>query len=91
MAASHAQARLGLPEPERESRAPMLRLAAVDQPAAPSPVHGLHETLNAAFTSEEAAAQDSDRWSMRRTIAFVTVVCGGFWLALGAAVYFLLR
>lgn len=91
MAASHAQARLGLPEPELESRGPMLRLASVDQSAAPSPVHGLHETLNAAFTSADAAAQDTDRWSMRRTIAFVIVVCGGFWLPLGAAVYVLLR
>lgn len=32
-----------------------------------------------------------EKWPLRRTFAFVVLVCGGFWLAVGGAVWWLMQ
>jgi hypothetical protein len=66
-----------------------LTIADVATPPQPSPVHALHETLDAAFEPAPEMTGE-DRWSLRRMVTFVVAVCGAFWLALAAAVYVLL-
>ncbi len=91
MAAYNAHADAGLVETDHDQRAQPLRVARAGLAGAPSPVHGLQETLNIAFSAPVADLVEAERWSMRRTIAFVVAVCGGFWMALAAAVYVLLH
>jgi hypothetical protein len=38
---------------------------------------------------ERGEVQELKPWSARRTAAFVVAVCGAFWLAVGAGVYWL--
>lgn len=41
-----------------------------------SPAAGLQQHLAEVFD-----ARPDDRWSPRRTLAFIITVCGGFWMA----------
>lgn len=61
--------------PSKEQR---LRLADGDTPALASPAAQLQEQLYHAFDEAEIG----DKWSHRRTAAFVLVTCGGFWASL---------
>ena len=39
----------------------------------------------------DAGADSGGAWSVRRTVAFVVVVCGAFWLAVGMLVAYLIK
>ncbi len=62
------------------------RLASVMDQATPSPALQQQERLSAEWGAAAGKA-GQPRWSHRRTIAFVALVCGGFWtcVALGIA------
>jgi len=52
-----------------------VRLAGTDAAATASPAAQLQDQLYEAFAQAEA----HERWSYRRTAAFLLVTCGGFW------------
>lgn len=56
---------------------PSARLASPEDAAAESPALRLQATL-ADSLAEPAAAE---RWSARRTAAFILITCGSFWVA----------
>ena len=59
-----------------------VRLADADTPALTSPAAQLQDQLYQAFEEAEA----DERWSYRRTAAFLIVTCGGFWLCVAGLV-----
>ncbi len=60
--------------------------AASEVAAATSPARAMQDDLSRAFD-----AKPDERWSGRRTLLFISGTCGGFWLAVGAAVVALRR
>jgi hypothetical protein len=46
-----------------------------------SPAIGLRRMVEDAFTAPE------ERWSSRKTVLFIVVVCGAFWAAVGVALF----
>lgn len=65
-----------IPNPPR-SASPALREARAGDVSGESPARRLQAELDAAW------AEEPQRWSARRTLAFSTLVCGAFWV--GAA------
>ena len=73
--AAEASDRLLSPQPAPKMRA---RLADERDPASESPARLLQDQLQWSLREETPAAE---RWSQRRTAAFVIVTCGSFWIA----------
>lgn len=73
--AAEASDRLLSPQPAPKAHA---RLAADGDAASESPARRLQEQLEWSLLDEAATP---DRWSHRRTAAFVIVTCGSFWIA----------
>lgn len=59
---------------------PSARLASPEDAAAESPALRLQATL-ADSLAESLADPTLERWSARRTTAFILVTCGSFWIA----------
>lgn len=72
--AAEASDRLLSPQPVQRTHA---RLAADGDSANESPARRLQEQLEWSLLD----AADTNRWSHRRTAAFVIVTCGSFWIA----------
>ena len=70
----------------RPSPGPTLGLAGEHTPAAPSPAMHMQDALLQAFATVEA----EEKWSPRRTAAFLLVTCGGFWACVAALVFTLI-
>ena len=73
--AAEASDRLLSPQPAQKPRA---RLADEQDAASESPARRLQEQLEWSLLD---GAGVPDRWSGRRTAAFVVVTCGSFWIA----------
>lgn len=73
--AAEASDRLLSPQPAQKPRA---RLADEQDAASESPARLLQEQLEWSLLDRAPAV---DRWSQRRTAAFVIVACGAFWIA----------
>jgi hypothetical protein len=74
----------------RQPKAPKRALVPVDLEAVwpeadAGPANHLQLRLSKAY------AEPRPRWSARRTLAFVVLTCGGFWLAVGLGVRALLH
>jgi len=73
---SHSPASLDLPTSEAVPAPPFADVAEASTALAiPSPAHALQQQVHSAF----AAPLTQDRWSPRRTIAFLLFTCGAFW------------
>ncbi len=77
-------------------RQPDVRLARDHDAAAPSPALKQLDDLGArldAWTtpSKPTSSEAADRWSHRRTAAFIAVTCGGFWVCAALGIARLLR
>ena len=57
-----------------------IRVADPDAEPTPSPAAELQIQLHKAFAPDI----DGERWSYRRTAAFLVVTCGGFWSCVAA-------
>jgi hypothetical protein len=76
---------------------------AKDEPERTAAQLVVEERMSATITSTAAAPAgqrrpdvavsrpDTERWSARRTLAFVALTCGGFWIGVVAFVSFLTR
>jgi len=64
-----------------EAAAPSVRLADAHDVASPSPARSQQEALEALWAHEASLDLEPQRWSARRTFAFITLTCGGFWAA----------
>ncbi len=55
-----------------------LRAATAEDVSAPSPALKLRQRVEERWIDDHAPAIDQ-RWSARRTLAFIILTCGGFW------------
>ena len=73
--------------PYTSEKPPMIGLADVERNLAiPSPASALQARLKAQFDIRDIP----DRWSPRRSAAFILLSCGSFWAALLSGLIFLL-
>lgn len=56
-----------------------------DEPSSPSPARQWSPSVGG------QAGRASGKWSAGRTLAFIVLMCGGFWIALGLILWFTLR
>lgn len=56
-----------------------VRLAGPHDQAAASPASQLQDALHDQWSEAARHSAEPAKWSRRRTAAFVTVTCGGFW------------
>lgn len=56
-----------------------VRLAGAHDPATPSPASLLQDAVNDQWREAARRSAEPAKWSRRRTAAFITVTCGGFW------------
>jgi hypothetical protein len=54
-------------------------LASGDDQATPSPVLRQQQTLHAQWAEIERHDAEPVKWSRRRSLAFISLTCGGFW------------
>lgn len=75
------------PEAAAPAKGEMVRLVDSDQTVigGVSPALLLQQRIEASY-----AANDDERWSPRKTLAFIGLTCGAFWGAVGVVGYLLL-
>lgn len=77
-----SSARHAAPQVPSETRRPALHTDLDAADAVPSPARALIDQVEAGW-DDAAAAEVDGAWSARRTLAFLLVTCGSFWLAIG--------